>query len=122
MINKVYLLWHTYNTNELLTVASLTKFDKKYIFKYEEDAIKAIKCGCMVPFTYTEEEICFDSLPLFFTQRMLSETMLNKLGINYNMNDEFSILTFNHGRRNNDNFYVVKEEFYNELKKESKVM
>ena len=116
MIKKVYLLWNAYVTNELLVVASLTRLDNNYIFKYESDALKAMECGCMLPFIYSKDEMYFEALPHFFTQRMLNETMLTRLGIDYNPKDELSILTCFNGRKNNDNFLVVREEVYETLK------
>jgi len=110
MIKKVYLLWNAYITNEILVIASLTKKDNNYVFKYESDAIKALDYGCMLPFVYSKDEIFFDSLPHFFTQRMLNEPMLNKLGVDYNPKDELSILTCLNGIKNNDNFLVIRED------------
>lgn len=117
MINKVYLLWHAYITKELLVIASLTKTDNsKYIFKYEKDALKAKKLNCFLPFNYTEEELYFNSLPDFFSQRMLtSKYYVDKLGINYDSNDELSILTYGDSIKNTDNFRIISEKDYNSL-------
>lgn len=120
MINKVYLLWNTYETNELLTIGSLTKLDKGYIFKYGNDAKKAMSLGCFLPFNYTEENIYFDSLPYFFTQRMLkSKFNVETFGVDFQNKNELDILTYGDAIKNNDNFRVISEQSFNTLKKES---
>lgn len=119
MIKKVYLLWHTYKTNELLTIASLTELDNKaYIFKYEHEALKAKQLGCFLPFNYTEQELYFESLPMFFEQRMLKSSFnVEKFGINNNQN-ELSVLTYGDSIKNNDNFRIVSEQTYYALTNE----
>lgn len=114
MIKKVYLLWHAYITKELLVIGSLSKKDNNnYIFKYEKDAIKAKKLGCFLPFAFTDEEIKFSSLPTFFTQRMLtSKYYIEKFKIDYNPNDELSILCYGNSVKNTDNFSIISEENY----------
>lgn len=118
MIKKVYLLWNSYVTKELLVIASLTEVENKgYVFKYEKDAIKAEQLGCFLPFNYTEEELCFNSLPYFFSQRMLkSKYYIDKFGINYDCSNELDILTYGNSVKNNDNFSIVSEEKYQNLK------
>ena len=115
MINKVYLLWHAYVTKEFLVIGSLTKkSNTEYIFRYEKDAITAIKLGCFLPFPYTDNEIKFNALPSFFTQRMLtSKFYIDKFNINYDANDELSILCYRNSVKNNDNFSIISEESYN---------
>ena len=72
MINRVFLLWQSYKTKEILLLGSLTKKEEKgYEFKYEKDATRAQSLGCFLPFPYTEDKIYFSTLPTFFTQRML---------------------------------------------------
>lgn len=117
-MKKVYLLWHAYVTKELLTIASLTKKNNEnYIFKYETDALKAKQLGCFLPFEYTEEEIIFKSLPMFFSQRMLtSKYYIEKLGINYKQDDELSLLAYGNSIKNNDNFRIISEEEYEKFK------
>jgi len=117
-MKKVYLLWHAYTTKELLTIASLTKKNNEnYIFKYETDALKAKQLGCFLPFEYTEEEITFKSLPMFFSQRMLtSKYYIEKLGINYKQDDELSLLAYGNSIKNNDNFRIISEEEYENFK------
>jgi len=117
-MKKVYLLWHAYVTKELLTIASLTKKNNEnYIFKYETDALKAKQLGCFLPFEYTEEEITFKSLPMFFSQRMLtSKYYIEKLGINYKQDDELSLLAYGNSIKNNDNFRIISEEEYENFK------
>lgn len=117
-MKKVYLLWHAYITKELLVIASLIKNNNdSYIFKYEEDALKAKGLGCFLPFEYTEEKITFKTLPMFFAQRMLtSKYYIEKLGINYNQDDELSLLAYGNSIKNNDNFRIISEEEYENFK------
>ena len=121
MIDKVYLLWASYLTKEMLLIGTLVRDNSKYVFKYEKDVSKAIDLGCMIPFPYTDELIRFDSLPLFFYRRMIRRELLDQFNVNYNRNDELSILTSTNGKRNNDNFYVVRFEVLEKLKNKEKV-
>lgn len=116
MIKKIYLLWNSYITHELITIGTLNKIGKKYMFKYEVDALKAQEQGCLLPFPYIEDEVYFSFLPRFFERRMLNKETRNRLNLNCDSNDVFSILTLNHGRTNSDNFYVFSEEKYQVLK------
>lgn len=119
MIKKVYLMWNSYNTNENLTIGSLFLENQQYVFQFEEDAIRAMEYGCMLPFIYTNEKIYFDSLPQFFASRKQKKEILDKMGVIYNINDELSILTAFNGIKNTDNFMVVTEEMHENLKKEN---
>lgn len=114
MVDKVFLLWHSYVTDEILLIGSLRKNDNKYVFKYEKDAVKAMNMRCFLPFPYTEKEIDFDILPSFFAQRMLtSKYNMNKFGIKYDPKNELALLAFGDSIRNSDNFRVVTPESYN---------
>jgi len=122
MVDKVFLLWHAYTTDEILLVGSLRKFDGKYIFKYERDAVKAMSLRCFLPFPYTEKEIYFDALPSFFAQRMLtSKYNLNKFGIIYDPNNDLALLAFGDSIRNSDNFRVVTPDGYKLITEEESV-
>lgn len=124
MSKKVYLFWEPFNisgnSREKLMIASLTKAsDKNYIFKYEKDAIRAMSLGCFLPIAIDdpaniEKEIVLDSLPLFFSRRILpfSKFNIDKFGINYDSYDEFGLLTYGDGRTNSDNFSIIDEETY----------
>lgn len=118
MINKVYLLWHSYISNELLTICSLEKIAPKgYIMKYNEEAIKAKALGCFLPLSYTKEDIHLNNLPSFFSQRMLtSKYYIEKFNIEYDKTDELSILCYGGGVKNTDNFCIFSEEDYNKFK------
>jgi len=117
MIKKIYLLWHAYSTKELLTIASLEKLDNnKYLFKYEKDAVKAKNMGCFLPFNYTDEEVYFNSLPNFFSQRMLtSKFYVDRLNIKYESNDDLSILCYGNGVKNTDNYSIISDVDYMNL-------
>lgn len=119
MIKKVYLLWHAYRTKELLVIGSLMELDnKKFMFKYETDAEKALKLGCFLPFRFTNEELYFDSLPHFFEQRILkSKFNIEKSGINYDNANKLEVLTFFDSVKNNDNFRIISEHSYYSLMK-----
>jgi len=112
MMKKVYLLWADYVSKELLVLASLTKFENNYILEFDEDLGKAINDGCILPFEHNEKQIVFNKLPNFFVQRMLSKETIKQFNIKCDLNDEFSILTCNNGRKNSDNFYILNEEKY----------
>lgn len=120
MIKKVYLIWQHYHTGEYLLIANLTKeSNNKYIFKYTKDAIKAMNLGCFLPipikdYNNIEQDLVFNSLPLFFSQRILiaSKYIINKFEMNNIPQDELSILTYDYGRRNSDNFYIIDELTY----------
>lgn len=120
MIKKVYLLWHSFVMNELHTIGTLTEVDNKhYIFKYDKDALEAEQLGCFLPFKYTNEEIHFNSLPVFFDQRMLKgQFNMETFGIEYSPQKEMELLTFGDGVKNSDNFRVVSEPTYWVLKSE----
>lgn len=109
MINKVYLVWTSYE-NEKFIIAVLQKSNKNYLFKYSTSAKIAKEKGCLLPFPYTDNVLCFNYLPPFFTQRMLNKKTLDILNLKYNPNDELSILTANAGKRNTDNFSIYKDE------------
>lgn len=114
MVDKVFLLWHSYVTDEMLLIGSLRKINNKYIFKYEKDAVTAMNMRCFLPFPYTEKEIDFDILPSFFAQRMLtSKYNMNKFGIKYDPKNELALLAFGDSIRNSDNFRIVTSESYN---------
>ena len=114
MVDKVFLLWHAYVTDEMLLIGSLRKVNSKYVFKYENDSVKAMNLGCFLPFPYTEREISFDILPSFFAQRMLtSKYNMSKFGIKYEPNNELALLAYGDSVRNSDNFRVVTPESYN---------
>lgn len=111
MINKVFLLWQSYITKEILLIASLTKVNNKYIFKYEKDALKAMNLGCFLPFAYTESELRFDVLPPFFSQRMLtSKFNRDKFDVKVSLDNELALLTYGDSIRNSDNFRIVTEK------------
>lgn len=114
MIDRVFLLWQSYNTNELLLLGSLRKLENKgYEFSYEKDALKAEKLGCLLPFTYSEDKISFSSLPPFFAQRMLTNNYNAKMyGINYDPNNELATLSYLNSVKNSDNFSIISEEQY----------
>lgn len=116
MIKKVYLLWNNYATDELLVIGSLEELDdKSYVFRYEKDSMKAAMNGCFLPFGYTEDVIYFDTLPAFFEQRMLKgDYNIEKFGIKLNSNNKLGILLYGNAQKNNDNFMVVSEAYYNE--------
>lgn len=115
MIREVYLLWTSYSTNEILVIGKLRELDnKKYSFKYGKDAKKALSLGCFLPFTYTDEEIIFNSLPLFFEQRIIKGKFNSeKFGINYDINDKLRALVYQDSVKNNDNFKIVSEDKFN---------
>lgn len=117
MIKRIYLLWNSYRTKELLTIGTLNKIGNKYMFKFEQEALKAREQGCFLPFPYTEDEVYFSFLPNFFERRMLNKETRNKLNLNCDSKDIFSILTLNNGQTNSDNFYIFTEERYTELVK-----
>ena len=111
MVNKVFLLWHSFHTKEMLLIASLMKVNNKYVFKYERDAYKAMNLGCFLPFPYTEKELSFDILPSFFSQRMLtSKFNRDKFDIKFTLDDELALLAYGDSVRNSDNFRVVTEK------------
>lgn len=114
MIDRVFLLWQSYNTNELLLLGSLRRLENKgYEFSYEKDALKAEKLGCLLPFTYSEDKISFSSLPPFFAQRMLTNNYNAKMyGINYDPNNELATLSYLNSVKNSDNFSIISEEQY----------
>lgn len=114
MVDKVFLLWHAYVTDEMLLIGSLRKVNSKYVFKYEKDSVKAMNLGCFLPFPYIEREISFDILPSFFAQRMLtSKYNMSKFGVKYEPNNELALLAYGDSVRNSDNFRVVTPESYN---------
>lgn len=117
MINRVFLLWQSYTTKELLLLGSLTKVEEKgYEFKYEKDAVRAQKLGCFLPFEYTEDKLYFSSLPPFFAQRMLtSHYNSTKFGINYDPNNELAALTYKNSIKNSDNFSIISEDLYQSI-------
>ncbi len=117
MIDKVLLLWQAYSTKELLLIGSLAKVeDRGYKFKYENEALKAQKLGCFLPFEYTKDELYFSSLPAFFSQRMLtSKYNSEKFGINYNPKNELSILVYGNSIKNSDNFTIITEKAYQSI-------
>jgi len=120
MIRRVYLLWHSFVMNELHTIGTLTETENKnYIFKFDEDALKAEEDGCFLPFKYTTEPLFFNKLPAFFDQRMLkSQFNIETFGIKYSPEKEMEILAFGDAIRNHDNFRVVTERTYKVLKEE----
>lgn len=115
MMKTVYLLWNSYTTKELLKIGTLNIIGKKYMFKYDEQALIAEQQGCFLPFKYTEDELYFSFLPSFFERRMLNKEIRERLNLNCKKNDIFSILTLNNGKTNGDNFYILGEEKYQAL-------
>ena len=113
MIKEAFLLWHAYVSNEMLLIGTLRKEEKGYTFEYGKDAVKAMELGCFLPFPYTEDQLYFEMLPSFFTQRMLTgEFNVNKFKVSDL--DELELLTRYDGVKNSDNFSVVST--YNEIK------
>lgn len=108
MINKVYLYWTSYE-NKKYIIAVLQRSGKNYLFKYADEAKIAKEKGCLLPFPYTENVLCFNYLPPFFIQRMLNKQTLDILNIKYNPKDELSILIANNGKRNTDNFTIMPD-------------
>lgn len=117
MIDRVFLLWQSYNTNELLLLGSFRKRENKgYEFSYEKDALKAEKLGCLLPFAYSEDKISFSSLPPFFAQRMLINGYNAKMyDINYDPNNELAALSYLNSVKNSDNFSIISEKQYREI-------
>lgn len=106
MINEVFLLWHSYRSNEQLLIGTLRKEDNGYSFEYNESAITAMEMGCFLPFPYTNEKLYFEMLPAFFAQRMLTgEYNVNKF--NLGSLNVFELLTRYDGVKNSDNFSIV---------------
>ena len=69
-MKTVVLVWQSYNTNEYIPIGTLTEVNqRKYLFKYTENALRARQEGCFLPFPYTEEFKVFETLPTFFLQR-----------------------------------------------------
>jgi len=128
MNKKVYLCWQHYQTKDFLLIASLTKNENgNYVFKYTKEALKALQLGCFLPIPIEnpndiEKEFTSNTLPTFFSQRMLvsSKYIIQKLGLENMPSDELSILTYDYGRRNSDNFYVIDEPTYQKQEEASK--
>ena len=113
MIKEVFLLWHSYVSNEVLLIGTLRREEKGYSFEYSQGAVTAMDMGCFLPFPYTHDKLYFDTLPSFFVQRMLTGAYnVNKF--NVNALDELELLTRYDGVKNSDNFSVVSS--YIEIK------
>lgn len=115
MTKKIYLMWNSYISNELLTICVLTKVKQLYLFKYDKEALKAQEQGCMLPFPYSEKVSCFSKLPSFFESRKLNPDTRKRMGIVCD-DDDFSILLSNHGQKNSDNFLIISDKTYQMLK------
>lgn len=114
-MNEVYLLWESYESNELIPIGVLKQLDDKYSFKYLSDALKAIEQGCFLPFPYTHDVLYFDTLPDFFEQRILKgEFNSHKFDLKKE-NNKLNYLVYRDSIRNSDNFRIISEEKYNKL-------
>lgn len=117
MIDRIYLMYHSYLLNEILEVGILERKEKGYSYMLGKDSEKAELSGCMIPF---RNPVTFDVLPDFFTQRMVSGAMLSKMNLSYNPKDDLSILAASRGIKNSDNFFIFTEIEYAQFKDENK--
>lgn len=119
MNHSLYLLWHSYRTQDIITIGLLQKKENQYSFQYGKGALLGLSQGCLLPFPYREQTYFFPKLPAFFERRKLDEKRRRMLGIHCD-NDDLSILASTHGRLNSDNFIMITEEEYRKFCKEGK--
>lgn len=108
-------MWNSYVSNELLTICAVTRVKNLYLLKYDKEALIAQTQGCILPFPYSEQVVCFPKLPPFFESRKLNPDIRRRMGIVCD-NDDFSILLSNHGQKNSDNFLIISDKSYRMLK------
>lgn len=110
-MRKVYLLWQSYISEELMPIGVLTDIgDNQYSFTYFPTAKTAYMNGCFLPFPYTEKPYFFVGLPHFFEQRILKgEFNQSKFGLS-DKGHKFDCLIYMDSIKNSDNFSIVNEE------------
>lgn len=107
-MKTVALIWQSYQTNEYIPIGILKQVEKKYVFKYSDSALVAKQLGCFLPFPYTDEARVFDTLPTFFTQRMInSDFQRHTFDIDIPKESTMEVLTYLNSKKNNDNFLIV---------------
>lgn len=114
-MNEVYLLWESYQTNELLPIGILKQIKENFSFQYLKTAEEAIKQGCFLPFPYTEDILYFDTLPDFFEQRILKGEFNSQKFALKKDDSKLNYLIYRDSIKNSDNFRIVSEEKYRKL-------
>jgi hypothetical protein len=125
-VNTLYLIWHSYVSQEYILLGKLVKTDNKYLFYNNvEGALKAKNEGCFLPFEINEPVIRSNNLFSFFQNRIMSldrEDIHHDLkSLNLGKYDEFEILKASEGIKVGDNFCVVTFEKYEQLKKSEEI-
>lgn len=119
-MKELYLIWHSYISEEYILIGYLRKIDNEYFFEYNiEEALRAQEEGCFLPFNLDNKIHKDTNLFPFFKDRVMN---MDRPSIAKYLKDskideydEFKLLSIMGGIKNTDNFLVIRPEQYKRL-------